>query len=120
MQYLTAVCRECKKRFPLPQNSNQHHRGGSPRKSMRFCSSACKQSAYRKRSTDRSKSVPATTPHAAVTRHSQIIENIEGIRASKTVCDVEIYAPHHWEDRVSSDGVPILVSQLRQSVLVRT
>jgi hypothetical protein len=48
---LTAVCRECMKRFPLGRRANQHRRAnGSLNKTRLFCGSACKQAAYRRRS----------------------------------------------------------------------
>jgi hypothetical protein len=34
--------------------------------------------------------------------------------------ETEVFAPHHWEGRVSSNGVPIQVSRLGKSSLVRT
>jgi hypothetical protein len=35
------------------------------------------------------------------------------------VIETEIIAPHHWEPRVSSDGVRVQVAQLRKSFLQR-
>jgi|SRR5262245_10332227 len=116
----TAVCRECDKRFPLTRRSNQHQRAsGAHHKGSRFCSAACKQLAYRKRNANRLKSAPGINTHATVTRPLQPIENIGGIRGQKTVLDVEIFAPHRWEPRRSSGGVPIMVARLGKSALVR-
>jgi hypothetical protein len=120
MQGLTAVCRQCNKRFQLSRYSNRFRRAGSTTiKSTRFCGPACRQAAWRKRNAERPKSSPGTSTHRAVTRDSQIVENAKKIRASKTVLDAEIYARHRWEDRVNSSGVPIQVAQLHQSTLVR-
>jgi hypothetical protein len=33
--------------------------------------------------------------------------------------EIEVFAPHCWEDRISSGGVPIQVAQLRPSALLR-
>jgi hypothetical protein len=33
--------------------------------------------------------------------------------------EIEVFAPHCWEHRISSGGVPIQVAQLRPSVLLR-
>jgi hypothetical protein len=116
----TAVCRECKKRFALGRYSNRFRRVGSTTiKNSRFCSSACKQTAWRRRNAGQLKSSAGTASHRAVTRESQIIENIKKIRALKTVLDAEIYGRYRWEDRVSSSGVPIQVTQLHRSGLVR-
>jgi hypothetical protein len=87
MEAITAVCRECKKRFPLGRRANQHRRAnGSLNKTRRFCSSACKQAAYRRRSrnADRPKMVPGTNAHAAVTRPLEHIETVGKIRTEKT------------------------------------
>ena len=120
MQGITAVCRECHKRFELSRRSNQHHRAsGSLHRATRFCSRACKQAAYRKRNAGRPKSVQGTIRHATVTRPLQNVENVKEIRASKTILDAEIYTRYRWEDRASSDGMRIMVAELRPSALVR-
>src|SRR5262245_61781486 len=108
MEATTAICRQCNKRFPLSRRSNQHHRAsGSPHQATRFCGPACKQAAWRKRNAERPKSAEGTNTHATVTRPLQRIENIQEIRAEKTVLGVEMYSRHGWEDRMSSGGVPI-------------
>jgi hypothetical protein len=119
MDSTTAVCRECNKRFPLSRRSNQHRRAsGSRHRASRFCSPACKQSAYRQRNANRPRKA-SVTAYATVTRLSQLVGNIDGSRAPKTVLGAEIYGRYRWEDRVSAGGVPIKVARLRQSVLVR-
>src|SRR5262249_55113621 len=116
----TAVCRECEKRFPLKRRSNRYQRAsGAHHKGTRFCSPACRQLAYRKRNANRLKSAPGVATHRTVTRPPEPIENIGGIRAPKTVLDVEVFAPHHWEPRISSGGISIMVAQLGKSPLVR-
>jgi hypothetical protein len=71
--------------------------------------------------------LPGTYPHTSVTR-PEIPQGIqqpatpifEGLRASwADIVQIEVFAPFRWEDRVSSGGVPIQVSRLRKSVLVR-
>jgi hypothetical protein len=128
----TTVCRECGKRFPLGRRSNRHRRaGGSPHNGARFCSSGCKQAAYRKRNAERLKVVQGTHAHTTVTRSVQNIENVEGIRTRKTVrpspklasggpivgpADVlatEVFGGRIWEHAVSSGGVPLQVGRLR-------
>jgi hypothetical protein len=87
MEAITAVCRECKKRFPLGRRANQHRRAnGSLNKTRRFCSSACKQAAYRRRSRNAKaeKVVQGINTHAAVTRPLEHIETIGKIRTEKT------------------------------------
>jgi hypothetical protein len=93
---------------------------------MRFCSPGCKQAAWRSRNAKRAVSgAGGTHTHAAVTRPSEPIDNIAEFRTEKTteprlsdLIEIEVFAPHRWEDRISSDGVPIKVARL-QSVLVR-
>jgi hypothetical protein len=80
MEATTAICRECKKRFPLGRQANQHRRAnGSLNRARRFCGSACKQAAYRRRSRNAKpeKVAQGTNTHAAVTRPSERIENVK-------------------------------------------
>jgi hypothetical protein len=120
MRGMTAVCRECKKRFHLSRHSNRFCRASSTTiKNSRFCSAKCKQAAWRKRNVGRLKPALGINTHRAVTSYSQAIENTKGIRAPKTVIDAEIYARYRWEDHASPDGVRIMVAELRPSALVR-
>jgi hypothetical protein len=133
----TTVCRECGRRFPRGRRSNRHRRAsGSPHNGARFCSSGCKQAAYRKRNAERLKVVQGTDAHTTVTRSVQYIENVEGIRTRKTVrpslklapsgpimgpahvLDAEVFGGRIWEHTVSSGGVPIQVGRLRARSLV--
>jgi hypothetical protein len=123
MDATTAFCRACNKRFHLSQYSNRFRRASAtPIKNSRFCSPRCRQAAYRARAvTSDAEALPlGTDTLRAVTRPLHTIENIKGIRASKTVLGVAIYAPHNWEDRTSSGGVPTKVARLGRSALVRT
>jgi hypothetical protein len=116
----TAVCRYCGKRHTLARHSNRYQRAGRPTiKTTRFCSSKCRQAAYRARS--------ATTPLRAVTCPSETIDNNGEFRPVLTtdhallrhIVQTEVFAPFKWEDRVSSGGVPIKVSRLAKPALVR-
>jgi hypothetical protein len=130
MEATTAVCRQCSKRFSLSRRSNQHRAGGSFHRATRFCSAACKQARYRntrnaQRPQERLKSAPATYVAATVTRPLEHIEIIGEFRTKKTtelrrrLIEIEVFGPHRWEDRTGSGGVPIQVSRLRPSSLVR-
>jgi hypothetical protein len=68
---------------------------------------------------------PATDLASSVTQ-PEIPSRIQGAaRGEKTplplsrLIEIEVFAPHRWEYRISSGGVPIQVAQLRPSVLVR-
>jgi hypothetical protein len=37
----------------------------------------------------------------------------------RQLIEIEVFAPHCWEHRISSGGVPIQVAQLSPSVLLR-
>jgi len=122
---LTAVCRHCEKSFQLSIHSNRFHRKSRPVKATRFCSPACKQAAYRARAVTRNAKKPAegTNGRRAVTRSSAPIDNTAEFSTQKTTLsllwDTELWSRFPWEERISSDGVPIKVSRLASSILVR-
>jgi len=133
----TAACRECDKRFPLGRRSNRHRRaGGSPHNGARFCSSACKQAAYRKRNAERLKVVQGTDTHTTVTA-PEISKSPQGVAGGiftvrpspklvargpivgpARVLGAELVGGRIWEPRISSCGVPIQVGRLRARSLV--
>jgi hypothetical protein len=137
MESATAVCRHCKRRFPLSLRSNQYHRRtGEHHKAARFCGAACKQAAYRKRNAEKAhngfKSAQGPDTHATVTGRqdpSKSPNQINGLAEANSahlkvlgpaeVVETEVFAPHHWENCVSSGGVRIQVAQLRKSFLQR-
>jgi hypothetical protein len=56
----TAVCRHCAQRFNRQRHTNRHQRaGGILIASMAYCSSACRQAAYRVRK-DINAGIPAS------------------------------------------------------------
>jgi hypothetical protein len=119
-EFATAVCRHCGERYALARHSNRFQRANGPTvKTTRFCSPKCRQAAYRARA--------GSNTHRAVTRSSEPIDNVVEFRPVLTtdpalmrhIVETEVFAPFKWEDGVSSDGVPIQVSRLRKSVLVR-
>lgn len=135
----TTICRECHKRFPLGRRSNRHHRKGSPHNGARFCSSGCKQAAYRKRykrNAERLKSVQGINTHRTVTaaeifqsfqRCAEGISTVLALPKSVSrgsivgpadVLDAEVFGGRTWMPAVSSGGVPISVGRLRQRALV--
>jgi hypothetical protein len=68
---------------------------------------------------------PATDLASSVTQ-PEIPSRIQrAARAEKTplpqsrLIEIEVFAPHCWEHRISSGGVPIQVAQLRPSALLR-
>jgi hypothetical protein len=125
----TTVCRECRKRFPLGRRSNRHRRaGGSPHNGARFCSSGCKQAAYRKRNAEPLKVVQGTNTHRTVTA-SEISQSLQ--RAAVGVFTVlgpivgpvhvlaaEVFGGRTWEHAISSAGIAIQVSRIRPRALV--
>lgn len=130
----TDVCHHCGRRYALSRHSNRHKHSGSPIKG-RFCSPKCRQAAYRKRNGIASKTRPGTNVPRGVTTSKTHSENINEIKALKAglvapenegsvplrrVRDAELLSRFVWEDRISSGGVPIQVSRLAKSSLVRT
>ena len=130
----TDVCHHCKRRYALARHSNRHKHSGSPIKG-RFCSPKCRQAAYRKRNGIASKTRPGTDVPRGVTppkTHSKNINEINALKAGlvapenegsvplRRVRDAELFTRFAWEDRISSGGVPIQVSRLGKSSLVRT
>jgi hypothetical protein len=130
----TDVCHHCKRRYSLSRHSNRHKHSGSPIKG-RFCSPKCRQAAYRKRKGIASKNWPGTNVPRGVTppkNHSENINEIKALKAGlvapknegsvplRRVHGVELFSRFAWEDRISSGGVPIQVSRLGKSSLVRT
>jgi hypothetical protein len=116
----TAICRHCGQRYTLARHSNRYQRaGGATIKTTRYCTQKCRQAAYRARA--------GTYTHRAVTSRSEPIDNVVEFGTVLTtdhtlmrnIIETEVFAPFRWEDRVSSDGVPIQVSRLGKSVLLR-
>jgi hypothetical protein len=129
----TDECHHCKQRYALSRHSNRHKHSGSPIKG-RFCSPKCRQAAYRKRNETRPRTdVPrCLTTSSAPEIHSEKINEIKALEAGlvapekdgsvplRRVRGVELFSRFAWEDRISSGGVPIQVSRLGKSSLVRT
>jgi hypothetical protein len=66
------------------------------------------------------------TDLASSVTQAEILSRIQrAARGEKTplplsrLIEIEVFAPHCWEHRISSGGVPIQVAQLRPSVLLR-
>lgn len=75
--------------------------------------------------TEAIKPSPATDLASSVTQ-LEIPSRIQrAVRGEKTpfplsrLIEIEVFAPHCWQHRISSGGVPIQVAQLRRSVLLR-
>jgi hypothetical protein len=133
----TDECHHCKQRYALSRHSNRHKHSGSPIKG-RFCSSKCRQAAYRKRNEIAPQARSGTDGPRCVTTssapeiHSEKINEINAPEAGlvapekdgsvplRRVRGVELFSRFAWEDRISSGGVPIRVSRLGRSSLVRT
>jgi len=68
---------------------------------------------------------PGTDLATSVTQPEIPSRNQWAAREEKTflplrqLIEIEVFAPHCWEHRISSGGVPIQVAQLRPSVLLR-
>ena len=76
----TAVCRQCNKRFPLNRRTNQYRRaGGAFHTATLYCSSRCKQAAFRKRN--------ARKAENAKNHRLEPIDNIVKFRPEKTTLD---------------------------------
>src|SRR5262249_4315266 len=102
------------------------HRVERRSRQQRFCSDRCRD---RGRLRMRGRTIPPeskTNASAGKVAHAPPEKAVEinggngpNIRGYGYVINAEIFAPHHWEERVSSGGVPIAVTQLRKSSLVR-
>jgi hypothetical protein len=107
-------CLVCERDMSLDPLTREHRARSSRRK---FCGRKCKAEAvkfphtyqYPTRATKGSRNAHFTGLKSA---HKRIL-------GPAYVLDAEIYGRYRWEDRVSSSGVPIQVTQLHRSGLVR-
>jgi hypothetical protein len=119
----TAVCPVCNNRFARGRRQNQHRRSHAAFTAVRYCSSACRQAAYRTRRdirnnipvsarprrsvrrklrplsacvTNRPKDLLRTTPHASVTRAEIPQRNQLAVTPQKKNLPREIVPDAKW------------------------